>query len=64
MVKLQKDDACTSHLDVMQGASEERTELCLTYSEGVPQLVTPQHAKSHRCSRLLLAGRVAVRRAG
>jgi hypothetical protein len=36
----------TSYLDVMQGASEERTEVYMEYSEGVPQLATPQRAKS------------------
>ena len=52
-----------SHLDAMQGASEEWTEVYLRYSEGVPQLATPQRAKSCWCSRLLPAGRAAVRRA-
>jgi len=33
-------------LDAMQGASEKRTELYLTYSEEVPQQATQQCAKS------------------
>lgn len=36
----------TSHLDAGLGASEERTEVYLTYSEGVPQLATPRCAKN------------------
>jgi len=34
------------HLDAMQGRSEERTEMYLIYFEGVPQLLTPQGARS------------------
>ena len=33
-------------MDAMQGAREERTEVYLAYSEGVPQLETRQSAKS------------------
>ncbi|MEK7561664.1 MAG: hypothetical protein AAB541_02275 [Patescibacteria group bacterium] len=64
MFTLQLSTSRVSHLDAMQGASEKWTELYLTYSEGVSQLATQQRAKSHRCSRLLPVGRVAVRRAG
>ncbi len=35
-----------SHLDAMQGAGEQRTEMYLTYFEGVAQSATPQCAKS------------------
>ncbi|HEY5549837.1 MAG TPA: hypothetical protein VIK37_01370 [Candidatus Saccharimonadales bacterium] len=40
------------------GASEERIELYLTYSEGVPQLATPRFAKSPAVQPTALAGRL------
>ena len=33
-------------LDVMQGASEQQTEMYLTYIEGVAQFATQQYTKS------------------
>jgi hypothetical protein len=38
----------TSYLDTMQGKSEHHTELYISYSEGVAQLLTQQSAKSNR----------------
>jgi hypothetical protein len=48
----------SSYLDAMQGASEERTEMYTGYFEGVPQLATPQRAKSF-CGFAGLAGKQA-----
>jgi hypothetical protein len=39
---------CSSSLDAMQGASENRTELYMRYCEGESQVATPQRAKSCR----------------
>lgn len=35
-----------THLDAMQGRSEEQTEMYLKYFKGVPQLLAPQGARS------------------
>lgn len=35
-----------TYLDAMQGRSKERTEMYLIYFEGVPQVLTPQGARS------------------
>jgi len=36
-----------THVSAAQGASEERTELYILYSEGAPQLATPRSATSN-----------------
>ena len=46
VVQMAKDNLQGAGLDAMQGKGEEQTELYQAYSEGAPEPLTPQRAKS------------------